>query len=671
MTTKKKINTAAILHVLQVILLLLLLIGAGGINTETAHAAPKKISISLRSQPAWASTGDDAAFVLGLDGNLTGLEARAVIHTYITTRGGFEKAVTGKRLGSVVGTAAAPADALTNSTLLIPLQNPDAPRDTLRVRVPLPRGGRAGVFPIEIEIRDPGTGDVYDSLVTFLTIVSPLTGGDAVAERLSVAWIWPIASKTPIDPNGKPSKRIVKAVAQGGRLENIAAALPNANALSITLQPEPATLEAWDEATRGSVQQSSFTRVRSALGLYESLSGSYSEINMPALLANGLGEIATQEWSVGSETLKGLGAAETTPSTMFTNSLDANSIALLQGRGLKQAVVRTSALTNPGEINLTPAQPFTLLAGTASLPALQTDDTLGAIFEAPGSPAIRAARLLAGLSVVALELPSQKRGLVIAGSKHWSPSTASLNAVSAGFIGNPLLKSASIAELFSSIPAERTGGRPLVHRLAPVATTILPLPATSLIKTQQRLAAFITFAGPGEPANVALQNLLLAPNPTASRSANAAQLAASNQQMDAFIAKVGTPISRTLTLTSRRAKVPMSFQNDTGRPLTVRLLLKSDRLTFPSGSDRVIDLPPNNTTLQVTVISQTPGTFPLTLTVESVDGAIVIERTRITVRSSVVSGIGLLLTGAAGLFLVLWWITHWRRTRKNAVEVAA
>ena len=638
-----------------------------------AHAAslPVKATISLKAQPPWANAGDDAAFVLGLRGDLTGLEARAVIHTYITTRGGFERAVTGKRLGSVVGTAAAPADALTNSTLLIPLQNPGLPRDTLRVRVPMPRGGRAGVFPIELEVRDPETGEVYASLVTFLTIVSPLIDGPAVAERLSVGWIWPIASKTPIDPNGKPSKRIVDAVAQGGRLENIAAALPNTEGLSITLQPEPATLKAWSEAAKDSASQNAFARVRSAIGIHESLSGSFSEINMPGLLANGLGEIASEEWIVGSETLKLIAGAEKDQLTMFTNSLDANSIALLQGRGLKQAIVRTSALTNPGEINLTPAQPFTLLAGTASLPALQTDDTLGAIFEAPGSPAIRAARLLAGLSVVALELPSQKRGVVVAGSKHWSPSTASLNAVSAGLLSNPLLKSVSIADIFSTIPAERAGGRPLVHRLAPVDTTSVPLPAASLIKTQQRLVAFTSFAGPGEPANVALQNLLLAPNPTASRSANAAQLAASNQQMDAFIAKVGTPISRTLTLTSRRAEVPMSFQNDTGRPLTVRLLLESDRLTFPGGSDRVIDLAPNNTTLQVTIISRSPGTFPLTLSVESVDGGIVIERTRITVRSSVVSGIGILLTGAAGLFLVLWWVTHWRRTRKNAVEAEA
>jgi hypothetical protein len=639
---------------------------APALNTEK-----QKINISLQAQPPWANAGDDAAFVLGLRGDLTGLEARAVIHTYVTTRGGFEKAVTGKRLGSVVGTAAAPADALTNSTLLVPLQNPAAPRDTLRVRVPMPRGGRAGVFPIELELRDPETGDVYDSLVTFLPIVSPLTGGPAVSERLSVGWIWPIASRSPIDPKGNPSSDLTKSIAPDGRLENIASALPNAEGIAITLQPEPATLEAWSEATKSSSEQSSFPRLREAFGKQEFLAGSYSVIDMPSLVANGAAEIASQEWSGGSEALQRIAGTTPDASTIFTGALDANSIALLQEKGFSRAVVRSVSLTNPGEINLTPAQPFTLLAGTASLPALQTDDTLGAIFESPGSPAIRAARLLAGLSVVALELPSQKRGVVIAGSKYWSPSTAALDSVSIGLRDNPLLKSVSIADLFSTIPAERSGNRPLVHRLAPVDTTRLPLPAASLLKTQQRITDFTSFAGSGEPASSAVRHLLLAPNPTDSRLANAAQLNASNQLIDSFIAKIGTPISRTLTLTSRKAEVPMSFQNDTGRPLTVRLLLESDRLTFPSGSDRIIELAPNNTTLQVAVISRSPGTFPLTLTVESVNGGIVIERTRITVRSSVVSGIGVLLTAAAGVFLVLWWITHWRRSRKKSATVPA
>ena len=91
--------------------------------TSPAGAAPSRrgIGLSLRSQPAWASTGDDVPFGLSLRGELTGLELRAVIHTYITTRAGFERATTGSRLGGVVGTTAVPTDAAGITTLTIPL----------------------------------------------------------------------------------------------------------------------------------------------------------------------------------------------------------------------------------------------------------------------------------------------------------------------------------------------------------------------------------------------------------------------------------------------------------------------------------------------------------------------------------------------------------------------
>ena len=178
-------------------------------------------------------------------------------------------------------------------------------------------------------------------------------------------------------------------------------------------------------------------------------------------------------------------------------------------------------------------------------------------------------------------------------------------------------------------------------------------------------------AGNGTTTRQAQEHVLVAPSSTLSAAQGAAQLAAANAAMDSFIAKVRAPVSRTLTLTSRTGVVPLSFQNDTGQDLQVRLQLRSDRLTFPDGAEQILDLPPNNTTVQVRVNTTSPGSFPLLLSVTSVDGRIVIERTRITVRSSVVSGIGIALTATAGVFLVLWWVTHWRRSRRQRTEADA
>jgi hypothetical protein len=305
------------------------------------------------------------------------------------------------------------------------------------------------------------------------------------------------------------------------------------------------------------------------------------------------------------------------------------------------------------------------------MPAVQTDDALAELFARPATSALQAARLLNGLALVALELPSQRRGVVVQGALRWAPATAALDAVADGLDGHPLLTPITVSGLFADVPAERVNGRALVRRPAALRSTPLPVDARELRATRERLDAFTAFAGDGETTRRALEHLLVAPSSLHAPSEGAAQLAAANATMDGFIAKVRAPVSRTLTLTSRAGVVPLSFQNDTGQELQVRLRLRSDRLTFPDGNEQVLDLPPNNTTVQVRVTTSSPGSFPLLISVTSVDGRITIERTRITVRSSVVSGIGIALTATAGVFLVVWWVTHWRRSRRDRSGTAA
>ena len=58
------------------------------------------------------------------------------------------------------------------------------------------------------------------------------------------------------------------------------------------------------------------------------------------------------------------------------------------------------------------------------------------------------------------------------------------------------------------------------------------------------------------------------------------------------------------------------------------------------------------------------------MTLLSEDGKLPLGTARYTVRSTVVSGVGIFLTIGAGLFLAIWWITHWRRSRRQPVRPA-
>jgi hypothetical protein len=48
-----------------------------------------------------------------------------------------------------------------------------------------------------------------------------------------------------------------------------------------------------------------------------------------------------------------------------------------------------------------------------------------------------------------------------------------------------------------------------------------------------------------------------------------------------------------------------------------------------------------------------------------------VSRTLVQVRSTFVSGVGVVLSFGAGLFLLLWWARNWRTVRRARRLVAA
>ncbi|MGH9112416.1 MAG: DUF6049 family protein, partial [Acidimicrobiales bacterium] len=120
-----------------------------------------------------------------------------------------------------------------------------------------------------------------------------------------------------------------------------------------------------------------------------------------------------------------------------------------------------------------------------------------------------------------------------------------------------------------------------------------------------------------------------------------------------------------ITLTSRTSTIPVNIDNRSDQPLTVRVELSSSQLEFPDGDVITRELQPGITRLDVPVRILTSGAFPLDITVTSPDGSIELDRTTFDVRSTAVTGVGLLLSIGAGLFLAVWWARHWRRARRS------
>jgi hypothetical protein len=125
------------------------------------------------------------------------------------------------------------------------------------------------------------------------------------------------------------------------------------------------------------------------------------------------------------------------------------------------------------------------------------------------------------------------------------------------------------------------------------------------------------------------------------------------------------PNRSTITLTDRSGDIPLTFRNDTGQPVNVLVELQSPKLSFPDGAQRIVSLPPKNTTVRFAVEERTSGSFPLQLTLRSADGALTIAQAGFRIEANAVSTVGLVLIISAVVFLALWWIVHIRRERRR------
>lgn len=661
------------------------LLVALGVAPATAHAATEPAAdprVTLLEQPSYATLGADVPMRLLLTGSLTGLEAVATVHSSMTSREAFERTVNGDRLGSTVATVEVPAATLPvapagGRVLTLHLQDPNAPRDTSRLRLPLPRSSNTGVFPVEVELRNTDSGERISSFVTHLVAVAPPADGAPMGEPLNVAWIWKIAADPATDPGGQVRPAFLDQIAPRGRLTRLATAAAEATEVPLTLAPGPETLESW--AQRAKTEPASapgLTAMRSAATTQQVLANPYVPIDLPSLEAAGLGDDAALELAEGTEVLGS--TLNTRVDSRTTDITPLNNAALDRLKlSLDRVVVPPGALVAPDEApQLTPARPFLLESGGHQFTTVQTDDGLEQLLEGTSPPALRAAHFMAGLAIVAIEAPNETRGVVVAMPPRWDPEPALLNALIAGFSDNPLINPVTLDQFFDHVPLAETDDGPVVRELAPLAAAPLTVNPVKYQRTRDNLSAFASTVGQDDPAIVnGKRGLLISLTsvwPGAlGRQQSSARLNAINGGISAFANLIQTPPSGlTVTLTSRKADLPLSFNNETGRKVTLRIKFDSDKLVFTKGSEQLLVLEPQNNTEIFAVETRASGTFPLNISVTTADGQLPLQGARYTVRSTVVSGVGIFLTIGAGLFLAIWWITHWRRSRRQPIRPA-
>jgi hypothetical protein len=160
-----------------------------------------------------------------------------------------------------------------------------------------------------------------------------------------------------------------------------------------------------------------------------------------------------------------------------------------------------------------------------------------------------------------------------------------------------------------------------------------------------------------------------------SESDQIAYLDAVRASIEAEVAKVQTPPRQTINFTARDGVVSLTIRNTTGYPVNVLVRLQGEKLEFPGHENGVLaeTLSAETTRVSLNVRTRASGDSPLDVTVTAPDGHLLIGRTRVTVRSTAFSGVGIILSVGAGTFLAWWWLRHAvavRRERRRRLKHA-
>jgi hypothetical protein len=125
-----------------------------------------------------------------------------------------------------------------------------------------------------------------------------------------------------------------------------------------------------------------------------------------------------------------------------------------------------------------------------------------------------------------------------------------------------------------------------------------------------------------------------------------------------------------ITLAAKEAPLPVVIDNASDTPLSLMVRVSSDKLRFPNGQEFVVLAEPGITELSVPVASVGSGDARLQISVFSLDGELLLTTGAVAVRSTVLSGLGLIVTLIAGLVLLVWWARTFQRLRRTRLAAS-
>ena len=643
---------------------------------SAAGPAESTAQISLVAQDAWV--GPDGRFDLSLRLDNAPPDARLAVQVYpsVRSRTAFAETIRSESLGSPLR----PLPPVLPIAFLP--RNPDGSIELsfpVTTTTPPPLGVRVtgqGVFPVLISLLDAADNNL-DELVTHLV---RLPAADPSARPLAFALVVPFESP----PGFQPDLQAVLSAGAQIRLEAAARSLARTPNVPLSVNPLPETVDAMSNT--GDTGASAVASLAASLTGRQVLGGSYARLDLGAWVASpdptAIDELDRQT-TTGNQVLTGLlGVRPDRSTAVVDHTVTADALTRLYETGVDQLVIpedQLDPLTGQAA-QVTFTQRFDVVAGDGRpMQAVMADTGLADRLTATDDPVLNAHLVLADAAVLFFDRPNVARGAALVVPPDLAVPEATYDALFGGLArstpdtdAQPVLAAMTLDDMFDSVQASTTSARgapTLVRGYNSDPPGSLGSLLDDVAATRAHIASFAHMVGTGPGATrvpILDRQVLIAEAAALTDDARGAYLAGVSATIDAQLDAIVPPSAQTVTLTDRTADIPLTIDNQLDYPVDIRIVLTSAKLEFPDGNVRTVTLPPATPTqVDVRVESKASGAFPLDVTVQSSDGRVSLGSARFTVRSTAISGVGLLLSIGAGAFLLLWWARHWRSVRRD------
>lgn len=631
---------------------------------QTAEA--DRPPLQLLAQDPWVEAGEPFALEVAAPDAPEGATLLVAVHDAVGSRSAFAFTLTGEALGGSTYEA---------GPLPIDLLDP-GPDGSVELEVPTGPAGAdvdgEGVYPVDVLLAE-ADGTPLHRLVTHLVV---LPGPDSLAPPLSVATIVPFDASPLLESSGE----VVVDDQARVQLGTTANALTRYDDVALTVDPTPETVDSLSRADGGEPDPL-LDQLAGAMDGRQLLAGTYVELDLAAWVAAGMRDELGEQAAAGGDAVEGgLGLRPDPRTWVLDGPTTGATLDRLRELGADQIVLPQSALL-PLDAQAFPValtQPFEVATPSGALQlAASADSALLAHLGSTGDPVLDAHHLLADLSVLYFDRPANTRGVPLPLPTGAEVPGPFLEALLEGLgASEGVLEPVTLDDLFAGVAVADAGGdleatgSPLVRSLAAAEPADLGSYPDELALTELAIEGYGSLLGPDEAPVAAAGRLALTSGDRAlGADGRRRYLSEVSARIDTTLAAVEAPTDQTITLTSRRGTIPLRLRNANEDPVAVMVRLESERLDFPEGETIAVTLPPGETGIDVEVETRASGAFPLEVEVVSPDQILDVANTEYQVRSTALSGVGIVLLVGAGLILLVWWLRHFRNLRRNRALV--